>query len=296
MKETALIELLKGSMDIASSSVSAIVGALVTTLFLRKNTQTTEFEKIKAAKFQDVINDLLDSGKMTYLEYYQCSNFLTIAQIADERLRESNYSEEEQEYNNYDFDWFVSFYDHASKISNDQMQKLWASVLEGEIRRPGTTSLSLLHTLSIMQPDQALMFCNISRFVLKDFATDEPHLLIFISSSREAYKSSRITPAELKELERLGLVECDFSSEYIYWRKKMFKTGNKIITVYGDPNNQNKIKAGNVNFTRDGKLLYSIIDPAFKHYRSEILDYTITKFKRRNCRVDINGRDVTKLV
>ena len=132
MKETTLIELLKGSMDIASSSVSAIVGALVTTLFLRKNTQTTEFEKIKAAKFQDVINDLLDSGKMTYLEYYQCSNFLTIAQIADERLRESNYLEEEQEYNNYDFDWFVSFYDHASKISNDQMQKLYAPSIPAE--------------------------------------------------------------------------------------------------------------------------------------------------------------------
>lgn len=72
----------------------------------------------------------------------------------------------------------------------------------------------------------------------------------------------------------------------------MFKIGNNIITVYGDPDNDNKIKAGNVNFTSDGKLLYSIIDNKFKKYRSDILNFTIEKLKRRNCSIAINDRKI----
>ncbi len=104
--------------------------------------------------------------------------------------------------------------------------------------------------------------------------------------------NSKITPTDLRELERLGLIECDFNNEYIFNNKKMFKKGNHIITVYGDPNNKNKIKAGNAIFTKDGKVLYEIIDDSYKEYRADILDFTIAKFKRRNCEVTINDRKV----
>lgn len=292
MEQNSLINLLKNSMTFVSSSVSAVVGALVTTLFLRKNTETNEFEKIKAGKFEEVANELLDSGKMTYLEYYKCKNFLKIAKLADKKLQEESSFEENTSEKAYDFDWFVRFYDYSSNVSDEQMQKLWSSILAGEVKNPGTTSISLMHALSMMRQDQAMFFCNISRFVLKDIKTYEPHLLLFVSSNREAYKSSGITPAALKELEHLGLVECDFATEYIFIKKKMFRSGNKIITVYGDPNNDNKIKAGNVNFTKDGKLLYAIIDDSFKRYRNDILNFTIKKFTYRNCQVKVNDTEL----
>ena len=62
--------------------------------------------------------------------------------------------------------------------------------------------------------------------------------------------------------------------------------------MYGDPSNQGKIKAGNIKFTEDGQLLYSALDNDLKRYRGDILDFTITRFQKRNCRVTINGREV----
>lgn len=290
MDNMELIELIRGGIGVVSSSISAIVGALITTLFLRKDTKALEFEKIKAAKFGEVIAELLSSGKMSYLEYYKCNNFLKIAKKADNiKIFEDKDSDKQI---SYDFDWFVRFYDYASCVSNEDMQEIWASILAREVSKPGTNSISLLHSLSMMSKEQAQFFCNISRFALRDIKDNIPLLLLFVSSNRQAYKSSGITPDYLKELERLGLLDCDFSSEFIFLKKKMFRTGNRSITVYGDPNNEQKIKAGNVIFTKDGQSLYSVIDDSYKEYRSDILDFTVSKFKSRNCRVIINDREI----
>lgn len=289
MDVNLLIETINSSLPIVNPSLSAIVGALVTTLFLRKNTETTEFEKIKAGKFSEVIEQLLAKGKMSYLEYYKCNNFLKIAEIAD-----AVHSEEKSTApkGTYDFDWFIRFFDYASNISNEEMQKLWAKVLAGEVQKPNSTSITLLHTLSMMRQEQALSFCNVSRFALMDGKENYAHPLLFISSNRKAYEKEGITPSVLKELERFGLLECNFSNEYVFWNKKVFKTGNRIITVYGDSSNQKKIKAGNVKFTKDGQLLYSALDEEAKSYHSDILDFTITKFHGRNCQIIINDREI----
>lgn len=289
MDEKLLLEVISQGMGLASSTVGPMVGALMTTLFLRKNTETTEFEKIKAGKFGEVAEQLLNEGKMTYLEYWKCRNFLDIAKIADERLKGEA---PKDNYDAYDFDWYVRFYDYASNISNEEFQNMWASVLAREVSSPGTTSVSLLNALSMMSREQATLFCNISIYAFKDVPTLRPQLLLFVSANREVYKVLNITPEGLKQLERLGLIECDFSSEFIYTNKKILRTGNKNITIYGDPDNDKKIKAGNVNFTKDGQTLYAAIDDDFKMYRPDILDFTVSKLKARNCRVLINDREV----
>ena len=208
MDGNALIEVIKTGLPVINSSVSAIVGAIITTLFLRKNTSTTEFEKVKAGKFSLVIDQLLESGKMSYLEYYRCKNFLSIAKKADEKYLEQKDINQQQ---NYDFDWFIRFYDYASNISSQEMQELWAKIFAGEVNHPTSIPLTLLHTLSMMQQKQARSFYNLSRFVLMDAKNDSAHLLVFITANKSAYERENITSSNLKELERLGLIECNFS-------------------------------------------------------------------------------------
>lgn len=74
--------------------------------------------------------------------------------------------------------------------------------------------------------------------------------------------------------------------------KKVLVSGNHVITVYGDPNNKNKIKAGNVIFTEDGATLYSIVSDTLVKYRPDIMEFTVSKFKSRKCTVLINGEEV----
>ena len=70
-----LIQFLFQNIGTFQTAVGSIAGAIITTIFLRRNTATEEFEKIKAGKLGDVVDDLLESGKMTYTEYYKANNF-----------------------------------------------------------------------------------------------------------------------------------------------------------------------------------------------------------------------------
>ena len=190
-------------------------------------------------------------------------------------------------------DWFSFFFDKVELISDEKAQQLWSRILAGEVNSPGTFQYSLLHALSIMSKTQAELFCNIARFCMYEFQGEEVHPLLFISANASAYMSSKITASQLKELENLGLIQCNFNSEYVFLnKKKVFRYGNKVIEVFGDPNNNDKIKAGNVVFTYNGKTLFGIVGEEHKRYRTDILDFTITKLQRRNCKVVLNGKPV----
>ena len=70
MNESFMLEILKGAISFGSSTVSGIVQALLTTLFLRKNTSTNEFEKIKTTEIAKAIYALLhEQGKNRKVVY-----------------------------------------------------------------------------------------------------------------------------------------------------------------------------------------------------------------------------------
>ena len=164
MDTNNLIEILQNNTSVVQSSLSAIVGAVISTLFLKKNIQTTEFEKIKMGLFKETVTELLDKGKMTYYEFYKCNNFLKVAKLADE-IRSSSYVEN-KENNEFDFDWFVRFFDAVGTISNEDMQQLWAKILNGEIQQQGSFSFRALETMRNMSHYEAEIFASTASIVL----------------------------------------------------------------------------------------------------------------------------------
>jgi len=164
MDTTTLIEIIKNATPIVQPSLSAIVGAVISTLFLRKNTGTTEFEKIKMGLFKEAATELLDNGKMTYYEFYKCNNFLKVAELADE-MKDSTNTENRHNIE-YDFDWFVRFFDSVGTISNENMQRLWAKILNGEIQQQGSFSFRTLETMYNLSQHEAEIFSNATSIVL----------------------------------------------------------------------------------------------------------------------------------
>lgn len=57
-----------------------------------------------------------------------------------------------------DSDWLNIFEQHAENASSDRLQKIWAQVLAGEIRAPGTFSLSTLRMISEIDQSIAQTF------------------------------------------------------------------------------------------------------------------------------------------
>ncbi len=181
------------------SKVGPIVGAIFTAIFFRKNTRNAEFEKLKAGKFQEVTNQLLDSGYMTYTEFYKANNFLHIAEIADQVYKDK-FKNKPAENQKYDFDWFMRFYDIVGNVSEEEMQILWAKILAGEVHQKGTYSLQLLDILKNFTQKQSELFNKVSTHCFISGSN------AFIPNDEEYLKFVGITYQDILDLDGFGLM------------------------------------------------------------------------------------------
>ena len=159
MTGTEIIKFITNNVSTFFSPVNVITGSLFTAVFLRKNTATQEFEKIKAGRFQEVADKLLESGKMTYTEYYKANNFLKIAKKADELYAEMEHNKETDIQHN--FDWFMRFYEIVGNISDEKVQDIWAKIMAGEINNPNSYSLKTIDILKNIGKQEAELFSNV---------------------------------------------------------------------------------------------------------------------------------------
>ncbi|WP_256831750.1 DUF2806 domain-containing protein [Pseudomonas sp. Pse1] len=65
-----------------------------------------------------------------------------------------------------DNDWLHAWRDHAGKTSNENIQKLWGSVLAGELKCPGSYSLRTLEFLRCLSKQEAELIQRIAPFAL----------------------------------------------------------------------------------------------------------------------------------
>ncbi len=204
MNGAEIITYIQNNMSTLITPVTTIAGALMTALFLRKRTSTEtltqEFEKIKAGHLKEAADALLESGKMTYTEYYKMNNFLTIAKRADEMYKDMTDKENSEPYN---FDWFMRFYEDTGTISDADIQELWAKILAGEILQPGSYSLRALETLKNLSKAEAVLFQKIcTHSIIIDNKVFLPHYDDYM-------KCADISFDEILKLSDCGLINGD---------------------------------------------------------------------------------------
>ena len=200
MNGNELIAFLSENIGTFVTAVGPIAGAVFTAIFLRHNTTTKEFEKVKAGKLGEVAEDLLKSGKMTYTEYYKANNFLKIVEKADKEYSKNPHIEGEKSYN---FDWFVRFYEAVGNISDEQMQSIWAKILAGEINKPNTYSLRTVEILKNLSQQEAELFGKIcSHCICMGQQLFLPHYDSYL-------EKCHITFGEVLYLSELGLISSD---------------------------------------------------------------------------------------
>jgi len=95
--------------------------------------------------------------RINLLELRRQRNIESIISQAAHQLPESVTDEETDE------DWMIQFFNHCQDIGNEEMQKLWARLLAGEVAQPGSYSLRTLNTVRMLRQSDAAMFrlfCN----------------------------------------------------------------------------------------------------------------------------------------
>ena len=66
-----------------------------------------------------------------------------------------------------DIDWINHFFNSVAEVSKEEMQELWTTVLETEIRQPGSISFWTLATLKNMRHSEAQLFNSLVQYVFE---------------------------------------------------------------------------------------------------------------------------------
>lgn len=162
-----------GKTLISSPAVQGVVSSLITTLFVRRGENVKVMEALKAKEFEKVTEELLKTGRLSYVELYKCSNFLKIAKCADKMMSTSQKNffdagqDENEEQDKFSFDWLMRFFDAVGNISNEELQQLWGKVLANEILRPKACSLRTLDMIRNMSTEEAETFSFLCRYVMQ---------------------------------------------------------------------------------------------------------------------------------
>lgn len=92
------------------------------------------------------------AARLSHIELRRQRNLESIVDSAFDFLPDKVSDERPNE------DWLVQFFEFAQGIGDDEVQKIWAKILAGEITRMGTFSLRTLQTLRALSRDDASLF------------------------------------------------------------------------------------------------------------------------------------------
>jgi len=298
---TLLVNIVRDAMPVVvQPTISAVVGAFVTSMFLRGNTQRSEFEKIKMGKIREAIDDLLNNGVLTLTEVFKCRNLIKIAEIADKEYKKKFQEDNDKMNHEFDFDWFLRFFEAAGNVSNEDMQFLWARILAGEVKTPNSFSIRTLETLRNMTQNDAFVFNKMAQFVLFN-----EHGIKFLYRNDYHYSKKcninvnelyGISDKELNILDECGILRPWSSDTIVNFNENNYFLFNKNIAIkFQVPENSNSSNDtplhSHLEITKIGEELISIID--IQSNDNYILDLGLF-FKNEHPELEINAYKIKK--
>lgn len=162
-----------------------------------------------------------------------------------------------------DNDWIVNFFDKCRKISDDEMQGLWARILSGEANAPGSFSKRTVNCVAELDKSDAELFTRLCGFTIVLRAPESiPQPLIF-DHGAEIYNNQGINFECLHHLESIGLIR-----NYFVRFSGLVQTDlpkhcvvtyhSRSLTLELANDAGNEIETGRVLFTGVGAELVSI--------------------------------------
>lgn len=98
---------------------------------------------------------------------------------------------------NVDEDWLFAWREHAGKVSTEDLQRLWGSVLAGEVKAPGRYSIRTLEFLKTLSKVEAEMISKLASYVIDGRVA---------RGQQEYLKSKGLSLSMLLQMQELGVV------------------------------------------------------------------------------------------
>ena len=182
-----------------------------------------------------------------FQEQKRLANSSSIVKAAADELDDKEVDDHEP-----DPDWTARFFDCVQDVSSEDMQKIWARILAGEVETPGRTSLRTLDTLRNMTKRDAVLFRDVCDFVIRgDFVFYDRKFV-------QHYNPLRYD--NLLHLEECGLMNTGpFLKTTFAWNEEkelalMYQSSTLMIT--GNPSAKDVLEIPSAILTMAGKELF----------------------------------------
>ena len=108
--------------------------------------------------------------RIEYQEQKRQANIFSVMREAARDLGEKEVPQHEP-----DHDWVARFFSDVQDVSSEDMRRIWARVLAGEVETPGLTSVRTLATLRNLSSSEAKAFSQIARYRIGNFVYPDPN-------------------------------------------------------------------------------------------------------------------------
>ena len=214
-------------------------------------------------------------------------NLKRVALLAEEeaeKVDETNENQTEQgdDKPEIDPDWFAKWRNGAQDVHQDQLQRLWAKLLVGEVSQSGSYSLHTIDFLSRMSSYDANLLARVAPFLVRGAG------IIKFDTGDDFFFEKGLTISDFLYLDDIGLLN-GVAAIGLSWNPSVNKTHNgfagnvicnqTVLTFWLDERGteNTKIRLEMMPVTSVGREILSLADfPADDDYMKKIADKIIS--------------------
>jgi len=278
MSDTSLINIgeLSKPATVLIEKVSAAIGVLYEPRRIRKEAEANADAALIEAESRITIGDL-ERRALTRFVVEQTREQKNIEDITTKALPNLDPGSDPSKMNE---DWISDLFSKCRRVSNEEMQSLWARLLAGEANRPGSVSKRTVDFVAAMDKGDAEIFARLCRFS----ANSLNDTLIF-DTSDQILANNGITWADLSHMDTVGLIQLETLSGFVRYgfpeTARIEVAGEIVEFQIKEDKGKRQIETGKVMLTRIGVELRRFVqfEPAEGLY-----EYCIESWaKDKNC-------------
>lgn len=186
-------------------------------------------------------------NRVLFQEIRKQKNIESIVEKAYIELKEEKDVSSEE----VDQDWIIRFFNSIEDISEENMQKIWAKILVGEIKKPKSFSKRTLEALKNISKDEAEIFEKVSKGIICDALSDKEYL----------FKNLGITYGDIYLLSQCNLMGITLMTNTIKLEKTKYEIQKfKDFSIFAYGKETMTLNYTGYPLTKIGEEIISILD------------------------------------
>ena len=197
----------------------------------------------------------LDSRYLLRTEYQGAKKQLNVENVTSAAVEELLNDPEVETLNpegSPDPDWVSKFFSAVEDVSDEEMQRLWAKVLAGEVKQPQSFSFRTLEFLKTLSKSEAELFTKVAKF---SAVSTEKNFIGDFKNDKHLVGQFGVKLLEIVQLSEIGFIFPERLSIIFRGPNSLFEYQGKLVALEHD----SELRIPALIFTQVGTELLKLL-------------------------------------